>query len=221
MRRGDKKEEPCRGKKRKGYKVKKMKKTMKAIMMGAMTGMMVFGTAAGVLAANVDLDTAKKTALEAVGVAEDQVIFKKAAQELDDGCEIFEIDFFVPHEVKYEFDIDANTGAVIDQEMDLWEADDDLEYASLMKDAGTAAAASEAEAAGGITELQAKAIAVKDAGLDMASVTFTKCHRDIDDGTEQFELEFHTADFSEYEYDICVKDGRILDKGFDFFEYDD
>ena len=201
-------------------KVRKMKKRMMGIVMGAMTGMMVFGTAAGTLAANIGLEDAKKTALEAVGVTEDQVIFKKAAQDMDDGREIFEIDFFVPHEVKYEFNIDANTGMIADQDMDLWEADDDAEYAFLMKDAAKTAAAA-AQAAGEITELQAKTIAVNDAGLDMNAVTFTKCRRDTDDGVEQFEIEFHTADFSEFDYDICMKDGRILDKGFDFADFDD
>ena len=201
-------------------KVRKMKKRMMGIVMGVMTGMMVFGTAAGTLAANIGLEDAKKTALEAVGVTEDQVIFKKAAQDMDDGREIFEIDFFVPHEVKYEFDIDANTGMIADQDMDLWEADDDAEYAFLMKDAAKTAAAA-AQAAGEITELQAKTIAVNDAGLDMNAVTFTKCRRDTDDGVEQFEIEFHTADFSEFDYDICVKNGRILDKGFDFADFDD
>ena len=198
-----------------------MKKRMMGIVMGAMTGMMVFGTAAGTLAANIGLEDAKKTALEAVGVTEDQVIFKKAAQDMDDGREIFEIDFFVPHEVKYEFDIDANTGMIADQDMDLWEADDDAEYAFLMKDAAKTAAAAAAEVTGEIPELQAKTIAVKDAGLDMNAVSFTKCRRDTDDGVEQFEIEFHTADFSEFDYDICVKDGRILDKGFDRFDFDD
>ena len=191
------------------------------IVMGAMTGMMVFGTAAGTLAANIGLEDAKKTALETVGMTEDQVIFKKAAQDLDDGREIFEIDFFVPHEVKYEFDIDANTGMILDQDMDMWDADDDMEYAFLMKEAAKTAAAPAAEAAGEITELQAKAIALKDAGLDMNAVTFTKCRKDIDDGVEQFEIEFRTADFCEYDYDICVKDGRILDKGFDRADFDD
>ena len=202
-------------------KVRKMTKRMMGIVMGALTGMMVFATAAGTLAANVSLEDAKKTALETAGVTEDQVIFKKAVQDLDDGREIFEIDFFVPHEMKYEFDIDANTGKVVDQGMDLWEKDDDVEYAFLMKEAEKNAKAAAAEASGEVTELQAKEIAVKDAGLEMDAVTFTKCKRDMDDGMEQFEIEFHTADFSEYEYDICVKDGRILSKDSDFFEFDD
>ena len=198
-----------------------MTKRMMGIVVGAMTGMMVFATAAGTLAANVSLEDAKKTALETAGVTEDQVIFKKAVQDLDDGREIFEIDFFVPHEMKYEFDVDASTGKVVDQGMDLWEKDDDVEYAFLMKEAEKNAKAAAAEASGEVTELQAKEIAVKDAGLEMDAVTFTKCKRDMDDGMEQFEIEFHTADFSEYEYDICVKDGRILSKDSDFFEFDD
>ena len=39
-----------------------------------------------------------------------------------------------------------------------------------------------AAAAGEITELQAKAIALKDAGLGVNDVTFVKCKKDVDDG---------------------------------------
>jgi len=207
----------CRSGRRKVKRVKKMKKTKIEILMGVVASMLVFGTATEALAAGTGLEDAKRTALETVGVTEDQVIFKKAAQDLDDGRKIYEIDFFVPHEVKYEFDIDANTGRILDQDMDLWEADDDMEYADLMKNTGK----STTKAAGEISELQAKTIAVKDAGLAMNAVTFTKCKRDFDDGMEQYEIEFRTADFCEYDYDISVKNGRIISRDFDYADFDD
>jgi uncharacterized membrane protein YkoI len=189
---------------------KKMKKMM-SIAVAAVAGLMVMGTA-GTVFADVTVDDAKKTALEAVGVKEDQVIFEVAAESTDDGVKIIEVEFFVPGEVKYEFDIDAATGAILEQDMDLWEAEDDVEYAALIKSGGLESIASAVEAAGEITELQAKAIALKDAGLGVDDVTFVKCKKDVDDGVTKFEVEFVTKDGIEYDFDISVKDGTILEK---------
>ena len=101
--------------------------------------------------------------------------------------------------------------------MDLWEAEDDFEYASLIEAArGGAVESGAAEAAAGeITELQAKTIAMKDAGLTPDAVTFSKCHKDMDDGMMRFEVELYTADGMEYSYDISVTDGTILEKDAD------
>ena len=38
----------------------------------------------------------------------------------------------------------------------------------------------------------------------------------MDDGIEKFEIEFRTPDFMEYEYDIKVSDGTILERNADF-----
>ena len=122
--------------------------------------------------------------------------------------------------MKYDFDIDANTGAVFGQDMDLWEAEDDYEYAALLKGADTVVK----EITGAVTELQAKAIALKDANLRDNEVTFTKCAKDFDDGIVKFEIEFRTADYTEYDYDINEADGRILSKNierdYDYFDDD-
>ena len=72
-----------------------------ALMTAAAMGMYMSAMAAG-----IDIDEAKKTALEAVGLTEDDVIFKQAEKDADDGRTIIEIDFFVPGEVKYEYDFD-------------------------------------------------------------------------------------------------------------------
>jgi uncharacterized membrane protein YkoI len=184
---------------------------MMSIAVAAVAGLMVMGTA-GTVFADVTVDDAKKTALEAVGVKEDQVIFEVAAESTDDGVKIIEVEFFVPGEVKYDFDIDAATGAILEQDMDLWEAEDDVEYAALIKSGGLESLASAVEAAGEITELQAKAIALKDAALGIGDVTFVKCKKDVDDGVTKYEIEFVTKDGIEYEFDISVKDGTILEK---------
>ena len=74
---------------------------------------------------------------------------------------------------------------------------------------------------GVIGEQQVKEIATKDAGVNVQDVTFTKCYRDFDEGLEIFEVEFRTADGTEYDYDIRVDDGGILSRDVDKFEFDD
>ena len=194
-----------------------MKKTL--IALSAVAGIMAASVVA--CAGTISLEDAQKKALEAVDVAKEKVVFKPTETDIDDGREIYEVDFFVPGEIKYEFDIDANTGAILEQDIDLWEADDDLEYADLIKAAGltadSAAASTESAAAsdGEITELQAKMIALVDAGFKADEVTFTKCKKDLDDGVLKFEVELRLADGTEYEYNIKVADGTILEKDID------
>ena len=188
-----------------------MKKAI--ITIAAIAGVMAASMT--VSAASISLEDARKKALDAVGVKEAQVIFKPVENELDDGRQIYEVDFFVPGETKYEFDIDVNTGAIVEQDIDLWEADDDVEYADLIK-AAAGALETEAEAvAGEISELQAKMIALKDAGFKADEVA-VHCRRDLDDGVWQFEVELKTADGKEYDYEIKAADGTILDQDVDF-----
>lgn len=196
-----------------------MNRKLMGLTVGVLAGAMVFGTAAGTFAAGTSLDDAKKTALEAVGLAEDEVIFKTSGEEVDDGQDIYEVEFIVPGEMKYDFDIDASTGAIIEQDWDLWEADDDLEYAALIEDAGMGSLSDVSEVlTGEITELQARMIALKDSGLKADEATFTKCKKDTDDGIVLYEIEIRTADGTEYSYDISISDGRIVEKDVDIFD---
>ena len=157
----------------------------------------IMAAATTVSAATITFEDAQKKALEAANLKEDQVIFKQAETDTDDGRQIYEVGFIVPGEVKYEFDIDMNTGAICEQDIDLWEADDDMEYADLIKAAGNAvAAAAPKEAIEG-------------------EITFTKCRRDLDDGVWQYEIELKLADGTEYDYELKAADGTIMDKDVD------
>lgn len=189
-----------------------MKKVM--ITFAAIAAAMAAATT--VSAAQITLEDAQKKALDAVGVKEEQVIFKTAEKDVDDGREIYEVDFFVPGETKYEFDIDVNTGAIVEQDIDLWEADDDEEYAELIKAAKGEEAVTPSAIEGEISELQAKTIALNDAGLKADEIVVTKCKRDLDDGVWQFEIEMRTPDGKEYEYEIKAADGKIMDKDVDY-----
>ena len=191
-------------------KEKAMKKGFVTTAAAMMMGTMVLGFSGNVFAAGTTIEDAQRTALEAAGVSESQVIFEKRGTSFDDGREIYEIDFFIPGEIKYDFDIDTATGMIVDQDQDLWEPEDDFEFAALMNDHAAT------EVSGEITKEQAKELALKDAGFSEAEVFITKCKKDFDDGIEKFEIEFSTGDGREFEYGLRVSDGAILEKNMDF-----
>lgn len=62
-----------------------MKKIFAGLMTGAAAAAMAAGMAFSAQAVQIDLGQAKKTALEAAGLTEDEVIFKKAGTDFDDG----------------------------------------------------------------------------------------------------------------------------------------
>ena len=90
-----------------------MKKAMINTVLGAMAGTMALGLSVTAFASEITIDDAKNMALEAAGYKEEDVIFKQVNKDLDDGRRIFEVDFFVPGEVKFEFDLDAETGMIL------------------------------------------------------------------------------------------------------------
>lgn len=63
----------------------------------------------------------------------------------------------------------------------------------------------------GITEEEAKQIALSHAGLTAEQVTFTQSNVDIDDNRQRYDVEFYTVDNKEYDYEIDRYSGDILD----------
>lgn len=76
-----------------------------------------------------------------------------------------------------------------------------------------------ADKADQISEKDAKDIVLKHAGLKEQDVEFTKFEKDKDDGVWQYEIEFVSGE-KEYEYDVRMSDGKILDYDIDSV-YDD
>ena len=63
---------------------------------------------------------------------------------------------------------------------------------------------------GPLTVDQAMQAALDFVGMNDYEVTFTKAHKDYDDGREVYELEFY-ANGTEYDVDVDVYTGRITD----------
>ena len=84
--------------------------------------------------------------------------------------------------------------------------------------AGTAAptpAVPAQPAPAGITGERAQEIALAHAGLTASQVTFVRSRLDYERGRQCYEVEFYTAGFTEYDYEIDASTGEILSYDFD------
>ena len=76
-------------------------------------------------------------------------------------------------------------------------------------------------AAGSMTKEQAVQAALDYAGIKADQVTFTRVHRDMDDGRQVYEVEF-VAGGIEYDVNVDIRTGRVFDVDRDHFDrYDD
>ena len=68
----------------------------------------------------ISSETAKSKALAHAGFKTDQVTFIRSNLEWDDGCRIYDVEFYTGDGREYDYEIDAYTGTII-----LWERDRD------------------------------------------------------------------------------------------------
>jgi len=70
-----------------------------------------------------------------------------------------------------------------------------------------------------ISAEDAKAIALKDAGYSQSEVLYLRASAEYDDGVKYFDVSFavknEDGSYLEYDYDVAVSDGRILEKDAD------
>jgi len=178
------------------------------------------GSKTGITAAITQKD-ARKIALEDAGLTEAEVTISAEKLDTENGVAVYEVDF-VKGNVKYEYDINATTGAVYSKSSEST-AVPTTEAAAQPSEAETAAASEAPKAENRsnnnyIGLERAKAIALSDAGLSAASVTFTEAKQDFDDGVPNYDLDFYTATH-EYDYEINAQTGAIMDKSVDVNEH--
>lgn len=84
--------------------------------------------------------------------------------------------------------------------------------------AGSAIAANPAEAAKAkITKAEAKKIALADANVTAKDATFEKITVDTENGVKVYEVDFKAGKY-DYDYDIAVKSGKIIEKDKDLIK---
>ena len=163
----------------------------------------------------IGIDAAKTIALEAAGVSESAAVFSTAGLDRQNGTDYYAVDFTANGRT-YAYDIDAVTGVIIDSSEDQSQpaqATDGGASADGANSSGTSSQSTDGSAA--ITEDQAREIALANAGLTAEEVTFLKTQLDRDDGRLVYDVEFYTADYTEYDYEIDAADGTVLSSDFD------
>lgn len=155
----------------------------------------------------VGLDAAKSIAMTAADVSENTAVFTTAELDNRDGIAYYEIDFTVDGKA-YEYDIDAISGKIIE------------EQSKPIETLTTESTTSNAVAAEGeINAEKAKEIALNHAGLKSEDVKFVKEKLEWDDRIQKYEIEFYTSDFKEYDYEINAETGEILSYDYDAEQY--
>ena len=163
----------------------------------------------------IGIDAAKTIALEAAGVSESAAVFSTAGLDRQNGTDYYAVDFTANGRT-YAYDIDAVTGVIIDSsegQSQPAQATDGGASADSANSSGTSSQSTGGSAA--ITEDQAREIALADAGLTAEEVTFLKTKLDRDDGRLVYDVEFYTADYTEYDYEIDAAEGTVLPSEFD------
>ena len=116
--------------------------------------------------------------------------------ELDENPAHYEVELYTANG-EFDYDVDAWTGEILKGIADV-------------SGAGAAGSgASSGGTAGGISADKAKSIALSDAGVSEADALGLRVKQDWDDGVALYEVEFR-AGGAEYEYDIRLSDGVIL-----------
>ncbi len=174
---------------------------------------------------------AKIAALKDAGLSEAEASALRARLEFDDGRFQYEVDFY-SNGTEYEYLIQAKNGEIIARDIE-----GDRNRNNDMQDTGNQFAADEnssvqsrkdAEnqpAANGNSTAQpqedsldeAKAAALKDAGLSESDVTFKKTELDNSHGTQVYDIEFYTSD-TKYDYEIDASNGTVLEKNIEQFQ---
>ena len=139
----------------------------------------------------IGLEAAKSAALADAGVNAADATFTEQKRDRDDGVLVYDIDFYTS-DMKYEYEIDAATGAVRERKS---------ERRNNQTQTGTTDIGLEA----------AKSAALADAGVNAADATFTEQKRDRDDGVLVYDIDFYTSDMK-YEYEIDAATGAVRER---------
>lgn len=188
-------------------------KTINKIIIPAMVAIAITGCAQQTKKEEyISAEAAKALALEASGVVESDAVFEKTELDSRNGINYYKVDFSSGGQ-KYEYDVDAVTGVVIDSKAT--EATSIENTVTQNQQSNTSVQQGTNNASGIITENDAKEIALNHAGLKNEDVTFIKTGLERDDGVQKYEIEFYSSNYEEYDYEINAVTGEILSYDYD------
>ena len=154
----------------------------------------------------IGVDKAKELALASAGLSASDVTFTKTKLDFDDNTAVYDIDFYSATH-KYEYEINATTGAVMQK---------DIETFNNNTNNTSGNTTSSATSATEISLDKAKEIALSDAGVSSSNATFTEAKLDYDDGIQVYEIDFYTSS-QKFDYEINASSGSIIKKDIETF----
>ena len=164
------------------------RRTIALLSAGIMAAGVMAGTGITTMAAEKITDAqAKEIALADAGLTADQVTFDRVEMGTEQGASVYEIEFRTGS-MEYDYDVAVSDGEIVEES---WE---------IRRPSASGSQISEAEA---------KNIAVKDAGVSEADVTFIKTESGDEDGIPVYEIEFEDQN-TKFDYDVAKAGGSIL-----------
>lgn len=146
-------------------------------------------------------DAAKAAALAHAGVTADSITGYECELDRDHGAYIYEIEFRSGN-CEYDYDINAETGAVVKFQKDL---DDDRDEDDNDDDDQVPSGSADSY----IGKDAAKAAALAHAGVTADNIVGYECELDVDFGKARYEIDFEAGGI-EYEYEIDATTGTVL-----------
>lgn len=164
----------------------------------------------------ITVEEARKLAIDHAGVEESSVIYKASDHEAGDGTRELEIDFYSGN-TEFGYEIDAETGTIIEAKSELMDAEDYAEVKILKARENAVAESTDGMATGTVNDKTALEIAMKDAGVSKHSISSCSIFKVSDDdlGIMTYEVEFRVGN-SDYSYEINPNTGEILAVSVDY-----
>ena len=211
--------------------MKKNKVLFAAVLAAVVLGIGSIGVYAAVQVAqnnSISEETARNFAFVDAGISPEEANVIKTEFDFEKGKFVYEIDFLT-EDTKYEYTIDAKSGAVLGKETEILSsaagqstnqnsntAEEPVpteKTAQTQKPASTEKLVQTQTAEPSVLGIEeAKAIALSDAGISVDEAVFSKAKQDHENGQIVYEIDFYINGQWEYEYEIDAVTGAILEK---------
>lgn len=154
----------------------------------------------------ITMEQAQEIALKHAKLTSDQVSFIKTDTELENGIEVYNIEFSYENK-EYDYKINSSNGEIIEYDSDI--EDYDITQQQATKENKSVTPNNQNSNNSKITVEKAKEISLKHANLKDNQVVFDKTEMDYDNGVQVYDIEFHYNNV-EYNYKIDANTGNIL-----------
>ena len=154
----------------------------------------------------ITMEQAQEIALKHAKLTSDQVSFIKTDTELENGIEVYNIEFSYENK-EYDYKINSANGEIVEYDSDI--EDYDITQQQATEGNKSVTPNNQNSNNSKITVEKAKEISLKHANLKDNQVVFDKTEMDYDNGVQIYDIEFHYNNI-EYNYEIDANTGNIL-----------